>query len=239
MPPSPPQADPFPSEPVDGSTPAYGGPDLIVHDESPASNGGAVVAACVAGFVGALVWWGVAAVSGYEIGWLAWGVGAMVGAAYHSQGGHPALGMATCAGIAILAIVGGKYLAFQTTVGSELEELHASGELSQMYIWLRTNAERYNSAPDKTAVSRQLAAELWYEDGNAAIDEDEVAEFQAEIGPMLQRVPRHETYEQFHAAEIGHIESTAKFGDMFDFMDILFLAFGVMSAIRLAHGEQG
>jgi len=234
-----PTPEQFETRNVDRSMPSYDQPDLVIREEESGSSGGAVVAACVAGAIGSLVWYGVAAVTGYEIGWLAWGVGAMVGAAYHSQGGNPTLGMATCAAIAVLAIVGGKYLTFQTSVANELEELHESGEMSQMYLWLRQNAEAYNDASDKTAVSRQLAAELWYDGSGAAqIDAEEVAGFQSNIGPLLQRVPRHETYEQFREAETGHFEEIAGFGDMFDFMDILFLAFGVISAVKLANGEQ-
>jgi len=88
-------------------------------------------------------------------------------------------------------------------------------------------------------VARQLAGELWYDDAQARVEPEEVADFMDEIAPMLERMPQYETYEQFHVAEIGHIEDSAGFGDMFGFMDILFLAFGVVSAIRLANGEQG
>ncbi|WP_339749963.1 hypothetical protein [uncultured Rubinisphaera sp.] len=40
---------------------------------------GWVIGGCVAGFIGALIWGGIAYATGFEVGWIAWAIGGMVG----------------------------------------------------------------------------------------------------------------------------------------------------------------
>ncbi|MEO0476787.1 MAG: hypothetical protein AAF085_12595, partial [Planctomycetota bacterium] len=93
-----------------------------------------VLYAATAGFLGALLWGAVTYFTEYEIGWIAWGIGAAVGAAMFA-GAKEASGPQTggiALAIALLAILGGKYFAVQLIFGdydSEIEtEITALGD---------------------------------------------------------------------------------------------------------------
>ena len=84
-----------------------------------------VVYGLVAGALGALIWAGVVYFTEYEIGWIAWGVGAMVGFAV-ALGNEDGRRSPTAAGvlavaITVVSIVAGKYLAVQTLMPSDEE----------------------------------------------------------------------------------------------------------------------
>lgn len=82
------------------------------------SNPNLARGACVgAAVVGALVWGGVSHFSGYEIGWLAVGVGALTGWACVQASGRGTVMAATAAAFALLAILGGKYMATVWSIG--------------------------------------------------------------------------------------------------------------------------
>ncbi len=72
----------------------------------------------IAGALSALIWGGISYVTGMEIGWIAWGIGFAVGVAIRlaseQQIGIVPGGLAIA--IALLAIVGGKYLAVRLIV---------------------------------------------------------------------------------------------------------------------------
>ncbi len=70
-----------------------------------------LMAGIIAGVVGALLWAGIAYYANVEIGYLAWGIGALVGFAISaaSSGGGAAPGLAAIL-ITVLSICGGKYV---------------------------------------------------------------------------------------------------------------------------------
>ncbi len=81
-----------------------------------------VIAGVVAGTAGAFAWAIIAAVTGFEIGWLAWGIGAAVGAAVAwGSKGSPSFGV-IAAVISILAILGGKYISLEMVLAKEMEK---------------------------------------------------------------------------------------------------------------------
>lgn len=87
----------------------------------------AVVGGLIGGAVGALVWATVVYVTDYEIGWIAWGVGALVGYGVAAGNGDAARS-STAAGvlavaISVLAILAGRYAAVQMMMPSDEEIL--------------------------------------------------------------------------------------------------------------------
>ncbi|MEN8127491.1 MAG: hypothetical protein ABFR90_06755 [Planctomycetota bacterium] len=100
-----------------------------------------IITGVVAGIVGALAWAAIAALTGFEIGWLAWGIGAGVGAAVAwGSEGTPAMGVAAVV-ISVLAIVGGKYISVEMKLakgmGAANEQVAAQMETDEYFIsWL-------------------------------------------------------------------------------------------------------
>lgn len=74
---------------------------------------GGLIGGVIAGVIGALAWAGISYGTGYEIGWIAWIIGGMVGLGVavgdRRESGTPAGILAAV--IAIISILGGKYLA--------------------------------------------------------------------------------------------------------------------------------
>lgn len=89
-----------------------------------------IVLGFIAGLVGAAVWGAITYYTGYEIGYLAWGIGAAVGIAVAAGAGksNPALGLAAVL-ITVVSICGGKYAALEAALQKELsiatEEIEA------------------------------------------------------------------------------------------------------------------
>lgn len=82
------------------------------------SSGGyllpAVIGGCVGAVVGGFIWGMIAMVTGYEIGWVAWGVGVLAGwgVLIGGQGGTGAPYQLVAVAAAFLGIVIGKYFTF-------------------------------------------------------------------------------------------------------------------------------
>ncbi len=87
-----------------------------------------VVGSLVGGAIGALVWTGVSYATDYEIGWIAWGIGALAGAGM-SLGlkgfGDTAAGV-IAALIALGSVFGGKYGAVHFAVEKSIDEFEES-----------------------------------------------------------------------------------------------------------------
>lgn len=78
-----------------------------------------IIAGVCAGFAGAAVWALIAWLTGYEIGWIAWGIGAAVGAAVAwGSEGTPTMGVAAVI-ISVLAILGGKYITVELFLANQ------------------------------------------------------------------------------------------------------------------------
>lgn len=90
-----------------------------------------LIAGAIGGLAGVVMWAGVSYTTGYEVGWIAWGVGVLVGvgvrlASNGSWGVAPG-GVAVL--IAVAAVLGGKYTAAQMAVSQFLDH-----ELSEEYF---------------------------------------------------------------------------------------------------------
>ncbi len=81
-----------------------------------------VVGAVIAALVGALVWAAISYYANYEVGWIAWGIGGLVGGAVVLVGGRGIPMAVLAAVLALASIVGGKWLAVEWSLDSFIEE---------------------------------------------------------------------------------------------------------------------
>ena len=83
-----------------------------------------LIAGAIGGAIGAAIWAGVAAATNYEIGWIAWGIGALVGIGVRvGTGDNPsALSGVVAAVIAIASVGAGKYFAVSMVIDSAIKE---------------------------------------------------------------------------------------------------------------------
>lgn len=85
-----------------------------------------LAAGLTAGLFGAFVWAGIRYSINFEVGYIAWGIGAIVGFAVRAAAGNDKEGFApgaTAVAVAIGAVVLGKFLAIHFLVNKELAEM--------------------------------------------------------------------------------------------------------------------
>lgn len=84
-----------------------------------------IITGFVAGIAGAGIWAIIAALTGSEIGWVAWGIGAVVGVAVAwGSKGSSAAGGVIAAIITIVAIVGGKFATVEIVLGKDVKDIN-------------------------------------------------------------------------------------------------------------------
>ncbi|MEZ6194580.1 MAG: hypothetical protein R3F20_02465 [Planctomycetota bacterium] len=88
---------------------------------APSNLGPVLGMAAAVAVVGALVWGAVTYLTNFEIGWIAWGIGAAAGAAAVKAGGFGARDAVIVGIIAVVAILGGKYLGHLAYVKDAVE----------------------------------------------------------------------------------------------------------------------
>ena len=103
---------------------------------------GALAGGVIAGSIGALVWAAIAYFTGYEVGWVAWGVGGLVGfgVVLGNSGNRSRAAGIIAVVITVMALMAAKYTTVQLVLsdGSEITEVLVSGlqddELVVSYI---------------------------------------------------------------------------------------------------------
>jgi len=97
----------------------------------------ALIGALVAGFIGGAVWAAVSYYTNYEIGWIAWAIGALVGiGAYAGSGGQGGGAVGLIAGVvAVASVLGGKYAVIEIVGNAEIKKVHdeADARLKDMF----------------------------------------------------------------------------------------------------------
>lgn len=212
----------------------------------------ALLGGLVGGVSGAGIWALVVMATGYEIGWIAWAVGGMVGygVAWGNRGfPHTPLAAGVLAvAITLLAIVGGKYLAIQASFPSdqELVELLLADPPSDEYV--------ITYLADEVVEEHQVAGRLV--DWPAGVDPS-VASTRVEYPPALWaeaesrwtamseaerevfRLDVEATVRENITAQLPLIRSEIKEGAFlgsFGAMDLLFFGLAVVTAFGMASG---
>ena len=186
-----------------------------------------MVAGLAAAVVCALIWGVISYYTGYEIGWIAWGIGAVVGlvvAATGKEGGMPA-GL-TAAGIALLALVGGKVLAVQWDVG------YGATQIDPVFavMYDRTQKGELQGAPADWILDREAV--------------DVPAAIEAEFAPAYDSA--YTAFEQMDPAEVEamqhayatYLSDTGSLPDQIiaslSFWDLLWVGLALVTAYQIA-----
>ena len=92
-----------------------------------------ILGALVAALVGMLGWYLLIKVTGYEIGYAAWGVGALTGFGSRLLGASGSTKLGVCAGLfAFLAIIGGQYLVVRSVATAEFDKISLGSYQEQL-----------------------------------------------------------------------------------------------------------
>lgn len=206
-----------------------------------------VIGGTIGGVVGAAVWAGVVYFTGYEIGWIAWGLGALVGFLFAR--GCPVGGSMAgilAAGITIASIGLGKYTAVELTIQ---QELGTEEEVIEEFMAEVSNDEFVISyLADEVIAERVDRGEViqWPEDADpetasAAADYPpaiwaEAAQIWEAMSPQDREVYRAELAETVTANIQEFYGSIAGYGFLgsFGLMDLLFFGLAIVTAFQIA-----
>lgn len=204
----------------------------------------ASIGGLIGGLIGAAIWAGITYFTNYEIGWIAWGVGFLVGlgvrmGAQDLEGAVPG-GLAVL--LAVLAVVGGKYAAASLIVSKVVAEhgITISAEDMKQSIAGEILEERKQKGPpinwppgknEETALSlhdypvdiQQEALKRW--------DAIPPAEQQQKIEQQKQEIAQMRQMIQGFAHKAAFMAS-------FGIMDLLFFGLAAFTAFKLGSGAE-
>jgi len=208
----------------------------------------------VGGVMGALLWALVVYFTDYEIGWIAWAVGGLVGygVAFGNRGSvsTPRAAGILAVALTVLAIVGGKFLAIGISFPDDEELVELLLESTRNYEYtvsfladavaeeFALSARRVDWPPGvdpANAVGRfDFPADVWEEAENrwAAFSEEERTAFRDEVDVTTRRNIR----EQLPMIRPALRESA--FRGSFGAMDLIFFGLAVVTAFGLAAGTR-
>lgn len=212
----------------------------------------AMLGGLIGGAIGAAIWAAVVYFTEYEVAWIAWGVGALVGygvAVGNRGASHSATGAGILAvGIAILAIVAGKYAAIQLVL-PDTDDIAAAWiasledeELVVSYVADEVAGE-FEAAgrpvewpagvdPNRASTEAEYPPDVWAEAASrwTGFSQEERSSFRGELEDQIQQ----------NAAAAGpEIRATMveeAFRGSFGGLDILFFGLAVVTAFGVAAG---
>jgi hypothetical protein len=167
-----------------------------------------LIVTLLAAALGALAWGAVTYFSGYEVGYVAWGIGALVGVAMVKLGGRNQACAGAAAVLAVAGIAGGKLIATYFVVEKELgascqetftRELH--GELTRD----AADFAQLASNPSDEEL-RVFMVDHRYTPAEAPeqVEPQEVQEFLATTAQDLRSMrSQPPTYEEWYAAQVA------------------------------------
>ena len=206
-----------------------------------------VIAGAIGGAVSAGIWTAIAYSTGYEIGWIAWFVGVIVGfcvrmAAGDEEGYGPGL---TAVGIAVLALVIGKYATVSLLVDKELGakirsmprvtaenfQLELCSEVAEEWT---TAKKKIKWLPGKNA---EVAKEL--QDYPQAVRDEAKKRWDAKPAAEQQDLiaTRQKALEEITLSLLSGVKSEV-FKSSFNGYDILFFILAIVSAFKVGSGMQ-
>ena len=211
------------------------------------SIGGGVVGGVVGGVIGAGIWAGISYFTGIEIGWVAWGVGGLVGlgCSWGSRGGGAVLGCMAVV-ITLLAIAGGKYAAvhlmIRNEVGSEQEFLQSTlATLQDDEVVVSYMADEIIEAMEVQGQTIEWPAGTDPNEASGESDYPPAVWSQASTRWEQMSAQERDEYREQLAGQI-RVGVRAFFSDVssrgflasFGAMDLLFFALAVVTAFRIA-----
>lgn len=220
-------------------------PDLPESAAAAAFAPLAFVAACVAGLVGAGAWALLSIGANFEIGYLAWAIGGLVGLATVKLGGRGTLMAGAAAAIVLLSIFGGKYIAVQADINSSIEEATDQSAFVAYIEEMTTDSEALK-ALGENPTNEQLAVMMhecsFVEEKSADVTDEQIADFREYNMPDLITFDAAEAdyaawsqeQQAWITLQVDAAGGIVGFvGDDLGAMDLIFLLLGITTAFGM------
>lgn len=214
----------------------------------------AVIAGVIGGAIGAVVWAVVAGITGYEVGWIAWGIGGVVGyaVAFGNRDGSiaPTPAGVVAVVLSVLSIVAGKYLTVQFLIPDDAEMVSMftaeldDEELLISYMADEIVEERESAGevvawaedvdPDYATTETEYPTDIWSEaesrwtDFSAEAREDFRLGIETEIRTNLEA----------QLPELRELMGSSGFWGSFGGMDVVFFGLAMVTAFGIGNGSK-
>jgi hypothetical protein len=206
----------------------------------------ALALAGAAALVGAVAWAALAWNANFEIGYLAWGIGALVGIAALKCGGRGAPMGVVCAALVLASIFTGKILTVDLVVDREIETMTANFLTLEQYNMLRNEAEAAGTLPANPSDEeiRGFLVELGYYEKPGAVPQEEVMGFRQfglpNMKEFLARNPPYGTWksdmaEAFRQEIKGEVSLFSAVTENLNAIDLIFAFLGVTTAFGMVN----
>lgn len=204
----------------------------------------AVLWAIIGAIVGASLWAGITYLTGYQIGWMAIGVGSMVGMGARVAGGEGKPMALLCAGLALAAMFIGNVMAIQIALDKAVEDWADEFSTPEDYTEsFRAADEFVMSTPEEAYPAFILEhTDISEASDPEAVTEEEIALFLEVIAPDIRRFQKERpTYSVWRdrmevdvkEALMDGTDITGYIIDSFGIIDALFLFLGLGAAMRI------
>ena len=196
-----------------------------------------VLAGILVGIPAAGVWALVAYVTGYEIGWVAWGVGALIGLAV-AKSAHEAnasLG-ATAAAIAVASLILGKVLILEFALPPILRAELLKDREATAAMFLVDMVAHESFSPELQAAIQGVRERSVGSDQRENLQ----GRMQAEALARAADATQAERERVVRASAEGILKTMGFFGalkELFSFWDVLWMFLAVSSAFKIAQGR--
>jgi hypothetical protein len=200
----------------------------------------ALPAAAGAALLGALLWAAVSYFANFEIGWIAWGIGAAAGAACVALGGRTQLHAFACAAIALAGIAGGKSLAIRLHMSAFESEVLSDQALQSSFEERREDARLWAElgADPSWEQVRSYMIERDFVGAGEVPDRASIDAFEAENGPQLMAhsdpaLTLERWREHVRSELLGEYSFAEHFRATLTPFDLLWVVLGVGSAFGI------
>lgn len=222
-------------------------PTAAVGGEVRSTSTNWVIAALVVAVLGALLWYAIGRMLEYEFGAVAWLIGGALGFAAASTGARGQTAATLCGLLVLLSIGAGKYMIVAHQQSELVEFLSATTEIEgldmqALYREEMTDALEYTKLPGDDGSLRQFMIDREYSNHVAAaeIPAQEVAEFREyaayRLEPIAASRPSFDEWRQHNISDtIREFSTLDLLVENLQWMDILFLIFGVGTAFQLVN----
>lgn len=192
----------------------------------------AFVFAALAAVAGAAVWAGVAILTKHEVGWVAWGIGALVGGAAAWAGARGSASGAICAALALVAIFGGKVFAMRHLVLKEVREKYLTRSMYEESVDDARDLAALASDDDHPAF---MVQHRYTEASTAdAVSARELVDFRNNTVPMLRRLHAEGwDYDRWVSEATADFDFVQAAKDELGPIDIVFALLGIATAFQL------
>lgn len=195
----------------------------------------ALAAGLVAAIVGGLVWAGIVLFANYEIGWVAWGIGVLVGLAMARTTRARSRSLALAAGaLALVGLIAGKGFVVVGSTGSVADELLSTPEyMAGAMAWDMYSAGELEVETMEAIRATQEAGDTLSD----AVWEEMLAQADARLAIMTP-VDRQAFADGVAAGMVNQMGLMGGIRSQLSGFDLLWLFLAVGTAFQMMNGKQ-